>query len=95
MNYARLPGDAVKAGPMDQLRGHSITYRIAIGPQQGQKVFTLQTLPACNLDKQFGAGNVDGYFSTSYKLVCFIYPTWFNSRCLNFTPRCSARIRQA
>ncbi len=31
--------------PMDQLRGHSITYRIAVGPQQGRKVFTLQTLP--------------------------------------------------
>jgi hypothetical protein len=30
---------------MDQLRGHSITYRIAVGPQQGRKVFTLQTLP--------------------------------------------------
>jgi len=26
--------------PMDQLRGHSITYRIAVGPQQGCKVFT-------------------------------------------------------
>ena len=30
---------------MDQLRGHSITYRIAMGSQQGRKVFTLQTLP--------------------------------------------------
>jgi len=30
---------------MDQLRGHSITYRIALGPQQSRKVFTLQTLP--------------------------------------------------
>ena len=24
---------------------HAITYRIAVGPQQGRKVFTLQTLP--------------------------------------------------
>jgi hypothetical protein len=30
---------------MDQLRGHSIIYRIVVGPQQGRKVFTLQTLP--------------------------------------------------
>jgi hypothetical protein len=30
---------------MVQLQGHSITYRIAVGPQQGRKVFTLQTLP--------------------------------------------------
>ena len=33
---------------MDQLLGHSITYRIAVGPQAGRKVFTLQTLPACD-----------------------------------------------
>jgi len=31
--------------PMDQLRGHSIPCRSAVGPQQGRKVFTLQTLP--------------------------------------------------
>ena len=31
--------------PMDHLRGHSITYRIAVGSQQGRKVFSLQTLP--------------------------------------------------
>ncbi len=30
---------------MQQLYSHSITYRIAIGPHQGRKVFTLQTLP--------------------------------------------------
>ncbi|EHB8431381.1 AAA family ATPase, partial [Salmonella enterica subsp. enterica serovar Infantis] len=30
--------------PMQQVHGHSITYRIALGPQQGKKVFTLQTL---------------------------------------------------
>jgi len=29
------------------LHGSSITYRIAVGPQQGHKVFTLQTLPDC------------------------------------------------
>jgi hypothetical protein len=27
--------------------GSSITYRIAVGPHQGRKVFTLQTLPGC------------------------------------------------
>jgi hypothetical protein len=32
---------------MNQLLGHSITYRIAVGPQQGRKVFTLQTMPDC------------------------------------------------
>jgi len=29
---------------MRQLCGHSITYRIAIGHQQGHKIYTLQTL---------------------------------------------------
>ena len=38
---------------MNQLLGHSITYRIAVGPQQGLKVFTLQTLPACDLGDLF------------------------------------------
>jgi hypothetical protein len=41
-----LVGDEIDAGPLAQLQGASITYRVAIGPQQGRKVFTLQTLPA-------------------------------------------------
>jgi Putative transposase len=32
--------------PMDDLLGHSITYRVAVGPRAGQKVFSLQTVPA-------------------------------------------------
>jgi hypothetical protein len=43
-----LAGDEHQAGPMEQLLGSAITYRIAGGPQQGRKVFTLQTLPACD-----------------------------------------------
>ena len=31
---------------MDDLIGHSITYRVAVGPHQGRKAFTLQTIPA-------------------------------------------------
>lgn len=30
---------------LTQLHGHSVTYRIDTGPQQGRKGFTLQTLP--------------------------------------------------
>ena len=45
-----LATDAVSEDPMNQLPGHSITYRIAVGPQAGRKVFTLQTLPACEPD---------------------------------------------
>jgi ribosomal protein S27E len=40
--------------PMQQVHGHSITYRIALGPQQGKKVFTLQTLlPKAAEDDRF------------------------------------------
>jgi len=33
-----------EADPRDDLLGHSITYRIAVGPRAGQKLFTLQTV---------------------------------------------------
>jgi hypothetical protein len=42
---------------MNQLQGHSITYRIAVGPQQGRKVFTLQTIPSWE-DDDFGTNQV-------------------------------------
>ena len=38
----------------DYVRQEFKDYLIAIGPQQGRKVFTLQTLPACDLDEWFG-----------------------------------------
>jgi len=38
--------DITAAGPLDDLLGHSITYRIAVGPRAGQKLFTLQTVSA-------------------------------------------------
>jgi hypothetical protein len=36
-----LTTDAVSEDPMNQLLGHSITYRIALGPQVGRKSFAL------------------------------------------------------
>jgi hypothetical protein len=41
-----LEWDGEVASPLDDLAGHAITYRIAVGPNRGQKAFTLQTLPA-------------------------------------------------
>jgi len=41
-----LAFDPAAGGAMDDLLGHSITYRVAVGPRTGQKVFTLQTVPA-------------------------------------------------
>jgi len=39
-----LSEDALDDDPMNALLGHSITYRIAVGPHTGRKVFSLQTL---------------------------------------------------
>jgi len=48
-------GDAVdEDDPMPELAGHSITYRIAVGPHCGRKVFTLQTLPDNGWEGQSG-----------------------------------------
>jgi hypothetical protein len=57
-----LTTDAVPENPMNQLLDHSITYCIAVGPQAGRKVFTLQTLPACEPDDYAdSAGKVSGF----------------------------------
>ena len=56
-----LSGDAVDEDPMTPLLGHSITYRIAVGPQAGRKVFTLQTLPASGEPFDDGIGKVAGF----------------------------------
>jgi len=47
-----LTFDPSAGGPMDDLFGHSITYRVAMGPRAGQKVFTLQTVPAALPEEQ-------------------------------------------
>jgi len=49
--------DFTEAGPLDDLIGHSITYRIAVGPKARQKLFTLQTVPA---RLQGLEGNING-----------------------------------
>ena len=56
-----LTSDGLEAGPMDQLIGHSITYRIAVGPQAGRKVFTLQTLPDSGEPFDDPVGQVSGF----------------------------------
>ncbi len=39
-----------EAQPLDGLLGASITYRIAVGPQRGEKAFMLRTLPPADED---------------------------------------------
>jgi len=56
-----LAPDAVDDDPMTPLLGHSITYRIAVGPQAGRKVFTLQTLPGSGEPFDDRVGKVAGF----------------------------------
>lgn len=56
---SHLAGESADEDPLAQLRGQSITYRIAVGPQVGRKVFTLQT---CDVEELFGTmGKVAGF----------------------------------
>jgi ribosomal protein S27E len=54
-----------EGGALDDLIGYSITYRIAVGPRTGQKLFTLQTVPAREEPEQQGehrgAANAGGF----------------------------------
>ena len=49
--------------PMTDLVGHSITYRIAVGPHRGRKVFTLQTLAGSDWENGSAdaPGNIAGF----------------------------------
>ena len=44
-----LTVDSSDGAGFDDLLRHSITYRIALGPHQGRKAFTVQTVPAVAL----------------------------------------------
>lgn len=37
--------DGLEEDPLKDIHTHSVTYRVAVGPQKGRKVFTLQTIP--------------------------------------------------
>ena len=46
---------------MAQVLGSSVTCRIAIDPPRGRRVFTLQTLPACEETFDNEVGKVAGF----------------------------------
>lgn len=37
--------DGLEEDPLQEIHAHSVTYHVAIGPEKGRKVFTLQTIP--------------------------------------------------
>ena len=49
-DHLNLVLDDEEGATLQQLQGHSITYRIAMGPQAGRKVLTVQTIPAWEED---------------------------------------------
>jgi hypothetical protein len=57
-SYLNLPVDDEDSRL--HLQGASVSYRIAMGPQQGQKVFTLQTLPASTEGEYGQLANTSG-----------------------------------
>ncbi len=61
--YSYLQLEGLDEDPMQQLIGCSVSYRIAVGPQQGCKVFTLQTLPAVEEDDRYGQVAKEAGFS--------------------------------
>jgi hypothetical protein len=58
-SYLELAPDG--GGPMDDLLGHSITYRVAVGPRAGQKVFSSQTVPAREEGAKKGVAEYAGF----------------------------------
>ncbi len=98
-----LAGDDVEAGPMDQLLGHSITYRIAVDPRQGRKVFTLQMLPPCDEPFVDPVGKVAGFSLHAgvaakaherkklERLCCYISRPAISEKRLSLTPNGNVR----
>jgi len=64
--------DGLDDSVMNELQGHSITYRIAVGPQQGRKVFKLQTSPAWKDDfSNSQVGKIAGFSLHAILLACW------------------------
>jgi hypothetical protein len=64
-----------------QLQGASVSYRIAMGPQQGQKIFTLQTLPAHDNNEYGQLANVSVFMPDILS-----YALWVRLRLFKIVP---------
>jgi hypothetical protein len=60
-SYLQL--DGIDDDSMQPLIGFSVSYRIAVGPQKGRKVLTLQTLPAVEADDRYAQVTKEAGFS--------------------------------
>ncbi len=59
--YLQLDALDEESACMDRLRGHSITYRIALGRHAGKKAFTLQTLPVTESPSEAHLARTNGF----------------------------------
>lgn len=55
---------AYLGGPMDDLLGHSIAYRVGVGPRAVQKVFMLHTVPQQDEEPRKGVAHYAGFRCT-------------------------------
>jgi hypothetical protein len=69
-SYLNLEGDE---DSMQQVLGCSVSYRIAIGPQQGRKVFTLQSIPAWVDDHRFAQVAKVAWFSLHAGVAALVW----------------------
>ena len=66
-----LTVDRSDGAGFEDLLGHSITYRIALGPHQGRKAFTVQTVPAvAAADDNSSLANAAGLLQASCPSPC-------------------------
>lgn len=66
--------------PFSVLQGHSITYRIALGPQAWRKVFSLQSLPPVDMDERHS--NALARWPGSVYIKCWSKPALMFPYCL-------------
>lgn len=66
-SYLNLPVDDEDS--LLHLQGASVSYRVTIGPNQGQKVFTLQTVPQ-STENEYGQLAKNSRILTSCRCIC-------------------------
>ncbi len=87
-SYLQL--DGMDEDPMQQLIGCSVSYRIALGPQQGRKVFTLQTLPVVEEDDRYAQVSRDAGFSLHAGVVAQAWERDKLERLCRYISRCTS-----
>lgn len=78
---------SAQTGAVQQVLGCSVSYRIAIGPQQGRKVSTLQTIPAWENDDRFAQVEKESGFSLHAGVAAQAWERWKLERLCRYISR--------